>query len=1045
VLAFCAPLVMSQESTGSIRGTVTDQKGGAVAGATVTANSPALVRPVEVTSDGNGKYIFGSLPAGTYTVSASQAGFSNVQKDDIQLQLGRELSLDLALPVGGVTETVNVTAGTEAIDVTSSKTVTNIGEERINLTPKGRGFESILKLAPGVRQEPKAGNEGVGGISVDGASGAENAFILDGVEVTDVRKGQLRRADAIPFEFIREVQIKSGGFEAEYGGATGGVVNVVTKSGSNEFHGEGAFSFTNSALNSNFRGYWQIDPTNSARADFYRPNEHANDYYARYPGFSIGGPILKNRLTFFTSYFPEFLKTDRTVNYASGAKTFKQNMVRHYGLARLDYAPSSKIQINSSFIWTPTKVTGSLPSSDPRVAAPANDLRVQGGFTPSSSTSASVTYTPTSKWIISARFGYKYLNDKGPSLNYAFSSSSAGNYGLPGDSFREYFSNSSQQTSPAVPAQFAGSTGFRNVSPNFFTLRDITTRHNLYADVAYVATIAGQSHVLKGGYALNRLGNDVEDDYVNGYFRIFWGEGFSRGAISQARGTYGYYYWEDGVRHNAKVKSRNQGFYVQDAWKIHPRVNLNLGLRFENEFLPPYTPEVNGIKVANPVAFGWGDKIAPRLGGAWDVYGNGKWKLSANYGVYYDVMKYELARGSFGGDFWISHVYRLDNPNVTLLSKANPGALGSQIVQFDNRTVPINAQGELEGIDPAIKPYRQHEFTVMSEHQINQNNVLALRYTRKRLDRAIEDIGTLDADGNEVYVIGNPGFGQRSDTNNVLNGVQVSLKAGQSLFPKAVREYDAFEVRFDGRFSEGRAKNLSYFLSYTLSRLYGNYSGLANSDENGRSDPSVTRNFDLPYGNFDQNGNNVYGRLGTDRPHAFTAFLNLPVKSSAGITNFGFSQVAFSGSPVTSEATVIVPIFYNGRGDLGRTDVFTQTDLLVQHTYNITERVGLRFEANVQNVFNQAAVLNIKSRINRNGNITNVGAGSITDTVAGQQAFFSGGFRVPSLINPNNGSPSPNIDPVYGLPGTRRSGLTAEGQDAYQGIRQLRLGVRLIF
>jgi hypothetical protein len=148
---------------------------------------------------------------------------------------------------------------------------------------------------------------------------------------------------------------------------------------------------------------------------------------------------------------------------------------------------------------------------------------------------------------------------------------------------------------------------------------------------------------------------------------------------------------------------------------------------------------------------------------------------------------------------------------------------------------------------------------------------------------------------------------------------------------------------------------------------------------------------------------------------------------------------------VTSEATVIVPIFYNGRGDLGRTDVFTQTDLLVQHTYNITERVGLRFEANVQNVFNQAAVLNIKSRINRNGNITNVGAGSITDTVAGQQAFFSGGFRVPSLINPNNGSPSPNIDPVYGLPGTRRSGLTAEGQDAYQGIRQLRLGVRLIF
>jgi len=1045
LLAFSAPLALSQESTGSITGTVKDEKGGAVAGATVTATSPALVRAQEVTTDGNGRYTFGSLPAGIYSITAGQAGFSSVKKDDVLLQLGRELSLDLALPVGGVTETVNVTAGTEAIDVTSSKTVTNISEERINNTPRGRSFESVLQLAPGVRSEPKAGNEGVGGISVDGASGAENAYVIDGVEVTDVRKGQLRRADAVPFEFVREVQIKSGGFEAEYGGATGGVVNVVTKSGSNEFHGEAAFSFTNSRLNSNGRGFWQIDPTNSAKADFFRPPEHANDYYARYPGFSFGGPILKNRLTFFTSYFPEFIKDARTVNYASGAKTFKQNIVRHYGLARVDYAPTSKLQINSSFIWTPTKVTGSLPSSDPRVAAPDNDLRIQGGFTPSSSTSASLTYTPNSKWIVSARAGYKYLNNKGATLNGAFTAG-PGPYGLPGDSFREYFTNTSQQTSPPVPAQYAGNTGFRNISPNFLTLRDITTRYNLYLDTSYIATIFGQSHVLKGGYALNKLGNDVEDDFVNGSFNIFWGEAFTRGSINDARGTYGYYIWQDGIRHNAKVKSRNQGLYIQDAWKIHPHLNLNLGVRFENEFLPPYTAVVNGVKVANPVAFGWGDKIAPRLGGAWDVYGTGKWKLSANYGVYYDVMKYELARGSFGGDFWVSHVYKLDNPNVTLLGKANPAVLGTQITQFDNRTVPINAQGELEGIDPDIKPYRQHEFTVMSEHQMNQNNILAFRYTRKRLDKAIEDIGTLDADGNEIYVIGNPGFGQRSSSNNMLNGVQVNLKPGQSLFPKAVRNYDAFEVRFDGRFTESRAKNLSYYLSYTLSRLWGNYSGLANSDENGRSDPSVSRAFDLPYGNFDQNGNNVYGRLGTDRPHAFTAFINMPYKWAAGTTNFGISQVAFSGTPLTSEATVIVPMFYNGRGDLGRTDVFTQTDLLIQHTYKITERVGLRFEANAQNIFNQSAVLNVKSRLNRNGNISEILPGrSITGTTDGQQAFFSGGFNVPGFVHPNDGSPVPNIDPAYGLPGTRRSGLTAEGQDAYQGIRQIRLGIRLIF
>ena len=193
---------------------------------------------------------------------------------------------------------------------------------------------------------------------------------------------------------------------------------------------------------------------------------------------------------------------------------------------------------------------------------------------------------------------------------------------------------------------------------------------------------------------------------TNGRFNIFWGDSFSRGSITNAKGTYGYYIWEDGVRQNAAVSSRNQGFYFQDSWRIHSRVTLNLGVRLENEFLPPYRKEQNGVKIANPVAFGWTDKIAPRLGAAWDVRGDGRWKVSASFGYYYDVMKYELARGSFGGDYWVSHVYLLDSPNVLSLGKANPGALGKEIVSYDNRTVPINAQGELDGIDPNIKPFK---------------------------------------------------------------------------------------------------------------------------------------------------------------------------------------------------------------------------------------------------------------------------------------------------------------------------------------------------
>ena len=143
---------------------------------------------------------------------------------------------------------------------------------------------------------------GVGGYSVNGASGSENQFILDGVEVSNVRNAALGRESAIPFEFVREVQVKSGGFEAEYGGAVGGVINVVTKSGTNQFHGQGALMFTSAGLNSRTRGFWRGNVANVTQPQFFRQKE--DEYNTFYPGFSLGGPILKDRLNFFSSYFP---------------------------------------------------------------------------------------------------------------------------------------------------------------------------------------------------------------------------------------------------------------------------------------------------------------------------------------------------------------------------------------------------------------------------------------------------------------------------------------------------------------------------------------------------------------------------------------------------------------------------------------------------------------------------------------------------------------------------------------------------------------------
>jgi hypothetical protein len=1012
--------VFAQENTGSIQGTVKDQTGASIPGATVTASSPILVRSLEMTTDRNGNYRFPKLPVGIYTVTVAQSGFKTVKNEDINVLLGVELTLDVALQPGAVTESVTVSATAEAIDVTSSKTATNITERFIEITPKGRTFNSILQVAPGVIFDLKAGSSpggatgtsgnnpggGVGGYSVNGASGSENAFIIDGVEVSNIRNAALGRESAIPFEFVREVQVKSAGFEAEYGGATGGVVNVITKSGTNEFHGQASVEFTSAAFNSNVRGFWQRLAADPSKAEFFRQKE--DQYRSFFPIFELGGPLIKDRVNFFAAYAPEVARSERVIDHTSGgSRTYINRTLRHYGIARVDYAPTQKIQINSSYIWTPIRISGLFPASvDPRVAPPTNDLSIQGGYTPANAYTVSFTYTPTSKLILGARYGYKYLNDKGNT------------YGLPTVPRYVYqtATSGSAYTGPAVPAQFTGNTGFQNVSSTFQVLKDITTRHNLYLDASYTTNLAGQ-HTFKGGYALNRMANDVNDDHINGLFLIFWGTGFTRGTAVNERGTYGYYTWQDGIRHNSVANSRNHGFYIQDQWQVVPRLTLNIGVRFENEFLPPFTPVVNGVNVANPIAFGWGDKIAPRFGGAWDVLGTGKWKISASYGEFYDTMKYELARTSFGGDYWHDRVYRLNDPDITKLSKANPSALGPLIRDIDNRTIPINAQGQIDGIDPAIKPMLSREFVVATEHRLWNNFVFSARYTRKMLIRAIEDIGVLDAEDNEVYTIGNPGFGATDEA-------AYTAPNGLPLVPRAKRDYDGVEFRFDQRFSEGSLRNFSFFASYTYSRLYGNWPGLANSDENGRSQPNVSRAYDLSTNNFDSKGQNVFGLLPTDRPHVFKFFPSYQVSwGGKGSTDFSLSQIIGSGTPLSSTVPVVtsVPVYFNGRGDLGRTNTYTQTDILVSHTINFSERVKAKVSANIINLFNQAAVTGATTAIQRSGAI-------LIST-----ADFFDGFDVNQYLRPAESSVPPARNPIYGLP------------SAYQGIREIRLGFRLLF
>lgn len=231
-------------------------------------------------------------------------------------------------------------------------------------------------------------------------------------------------------------------------------------------------------------------------------------------------------------------------------------------------------------------------------------------------------------------------------------------------------------------------------------------------------------------------------------------------------------------------------------------------------------------------------------------------------------------------------------------------------------------------MDPDIKPYTSREFSVNLEHQLSSRLVAGVRYAHKDLLKAIEDIGVLDAEENEVYLIGNPGFGwTRNDPLHIYDG---KTPDGQEyLVPKAVRKYDAVEFRLQGQYREAQ-----FIGSYTWSRLYGNYAGAANSDESGRSDPGVSRAFDLPYYYFDASGSqrNVLGRLGTDRPHTLKLFGSYSLASKLGTTSFGLNQIAYSGTPDSTTVIYLsAPTYPYGRGDMGRTPTVTQTDLMVKH------------------------------------------------------------------------------------------------------------------
>ncbi len=535
---------------------------------------------------------------------------------------------------------------TPLIDTRSTIIAHNVTAEQIDRLPKGRSFQSIALTAPSVNS-----GDIEGGFQVNGASGAENAFTVDGVVTNSVINGSSRQNTV--FEYIQEVQVKTTGIPAEFGGALGGVISAVTKSGGNIFTGETHYYLDGSPLSAGPVNRLVLSPIDDKTVQYWQ-DEKQSDVRQEFGG-SIGGPIVRDRLFFFGSFSPRIAQRTNTYKFSNGTEEGDiertSRFIQAFGKVSMG---SRRVNAYVSTLLTPAYVRGTLPAYNGFGAdflassKAANDVNKERGWEQMQANVNGNVEVVISNGVF-ATFRGGYFRDR-------FSDT-----GIPQTTSYTYQTATSACVGCAIPANLQGSVSTQNTPRARITGFDTTKRALFNADYNQTFQSAGW-HTLKGGFGYQHTINDVNSLYPDGYVDIFWGSSNLLSLPGQVqlptdRGAYGYYAVNNSGTYG-KAGADILSLYIQDQWQIADRLTLNIGVRTENENVPAYRTEVQ----EHVFEFGWGEKLAPRLGFSYDVTGTGRAKTYASYGRYYDWTKYEMPRGLFGGDIWCIKYRAIDNP-----------------------------------------------------------------------------------------------------------------------------------------------------------------------------------------------------------------------------------------------------------------------------------------------------------------------------------------------------------------------------------------------
>jgi outer membrane receptor protein involved in Fe transport len=935
----------------------------------VTATSPNLQGEQTVVSDAQGNYRIPQLPPGVYTLRFEKEQFRPYARADVQLRLNRTIRVNVELLPESLGEVVEITGTPPTIDVGSTTTGVNVDQEFIKriavARPGGKGgaarsFESLAELAPGAQNDNY-------GVSINGATSPENGYVVDGLSTNDPAYGV--NASPLSIEFVQDVNIITGGYMPEFGRSTGGVINAVTRSGSNEFHGSVFANWTPGTLEGDRKQVREEGTVITGLNEL----QNLGDF-----GATLGGPILKDKLWFFAGFAPSFtryqhtrslnaLQIDTATNdYATDENGFTvANLIP--GSERQYYADSRSVQFmgkltylinqdhNVSFALngTPSTTggTGKL-SLDPRTGLLPGALTSRPGdfgLTEgnNNTTSLGLKYAGAfmdKKVLVDANVGWFHQT---ASTLPADGSKLGSSSGLAGYSRMNYLLERPLTAFEGLPAGQEGAcdpytytdadgthslercpvTGYAVGGPGFMSDAKLD-RYQINAKATYLLNAIG-THVLKAGVDTEFLVYDQTKAYGGG---VFYQES-GVGTLSDFR-RYGYQTGPDTpitqLTQQSKSTGTTVGGFVQDSWSIANRVTLNLGVRYD----------VQAMYGGNgDLALILGNQWSPRVGAILDPFANGRAKFFVNFARYYEAVPLNLLDRSFPPERRIGATRVLAEPGSGE-EGCDPSNRDSQgtacqstdyvvgIPETSRNPNRLYTGGKTEStpVDPDITPQSSDEVVVGGEYEVLANTRMGASYTHRDMNSVIED---MSRDDGNTYFLGNPGSGFAKE------------------FPKPERNYDAVTLYLNRTFADGWLAQGSY----TWSRLYGNYPGLFRP-ETAQLDPNILSDFDLV-----SLLENRTGLLPFDRTHAIKVFgakeFNVTSALSASI---GVSYRGNSGTPINyfgahaaygTDESFVLP-----RGSGGRTPWINTIDSNIGVNYRVSKDSVVSFTLDVFNLFN---------------------------------------------------------------------------------------------